>query len=62
MLFRSLAPRFVRRYAELGREAREALAAFAADVRAGRFPTAAESYDDPAAAQPETEPARIYGA
>ncbi|HNU82074.1 MAG TPA: 3-methyl-2-oxobutanoate hydroxymethyltransferase [Thermoanaerobaculia bacterium] len=57
-----LAPRFVRRYAELGRDAREALAAFAADVRAGRFPTAAESYDDPAAAQTETEPARIYGA
>lgn len=42
-----IAPRFVRRYAELGRTAREAIAAFAADVRAGRFPSAAESYGDP---------------
>ncbi len=41
-----LAPRFVRRYAELGRETREALAAYAADVRAGRFPSAGESFGD----------------
>jgi 3-methyl-2-oxobutanoate hydroxymethyltransferase len=44
-----IAPRFVRRYAALGREAREAIAAFAADGRAGRFPTPAESYGAPAA-------------
>jgi 3-methyl-2-oxobutanoate hydroxymethyltransferase len=44
-----IAPRFVRRYAELGRTAREAIAAFADDVRAGRFPTPAESYGAPAA-------------
>jgi len=37
-------PTFVRRYAELRRAGVEALTAFAADVRAGRFPTAAESY------------------
>ncbi len=42
-----IAPRFVRRYAELGRAGREAVAAFAADVRAGRFPSAAESFADP---------------
>jgi 3-methyl-2-oxobutanoate hydroxymethyltransferase len=63
-----IAPRFVRRYATLGVAAREALARFAADVRAGRFPAAAESYvDGAAAATPAAAPAaaaaigRIYG-
>ena len=42
-----LSPRFVRRYAELGSDARRALSAFAEDVRHGRFPSPAESYDDP---------------
>jgi 3-methyl-2-oxobutanoate hydroxymethyltransferase len=42
-----IAPRFVRRYAQLGTLGREAVAAFAADVRAGRFPGPAESYGDP---------------
>jgi 3-methyl-2-oxobutanoate hydroxymethyltransferase len=37
-------PRFVRRYAELGRASVEALTAFAADVRAGRFPADDETY------------------
>ncbi len=37
-------PTFVRRYADLKAAGVEALAAFAADVRAGRFPSAAESY------------------
>ena len=41
-----LSPRFVRRYAELGRDARQALSAFADDVRHGRFPSPEESYDD----------------
>src|SRR4029453_18968775 len=40
-----IAPRFVRRYAEQGQQAREAIAAFAADVRAGRFPSAQESFE-----------------
>jgi 3-methyl-2-oxobutanoate hydroxymethyltransferase len=39
-----LRPRFVRRYAEIGAAATEALVAFAADVRGRRFPTEEESY------------------
>jgi 3-methyl-2-oxobutanoate hydroxymethyltransferase len=39
-----LVPRFVRRYAELGQQAREAIAAFADDVRGGAFPSPEESY------------------
>jgi 3-methyl-2-oxobutanoate hydroxymethyltransferase len=39
-----LKPKFVRRYAELGRDAIEAVARFAADVRAGRFPSSEETY------------------
>jgi 3-methyl-2-oxobutanoate hydroxymethyltransferase len=38
------APKFVRRYATLGTDASAAVATFAADVRAGRFPADAESY------------------
>ena len=37
-------PKFVRRYADLGSAAVEAVEAFAADVRDGSFPSAAESY------------------
>jgi 3-methyl-2-oxobutanoate hydroxymethyltransferase len=37
-------PKFVRRYAELGPAAIDALRAFADDVRAGEFPSDAESY------------------
>lgn len=37
-------PKFVRRYAELGADATRALGAYADDVRAGRFPSADESY------------------
>jgi 3-methyl-2-oxobutanoate hydroxymethyltransferase len=39
-----LRPKFVRRYAELGRVAVEALRAYADDVRSGRFPADGESY------------------
>ncbi len=42
-----LAPKFVRRYAELGGQARDAISAFAEDVRQGRYPTLDEAYDDP---------------
>ena len=40
-------PKFVRRYAEVGRIATEAIAAFADDVRSGKFPSDAESYHAP---------------
>jgi 3-methyl-2-oxobutanoate hydroxymethyltransferase len=39
------APRFVRRYAELGTEIEKAFAAYADDVRQGRFPGPDESYE-----------------
>jgi 3-methyl-2-oxobutanoate hydroxymethyltransferase len=42
-----IAPRFVRRYAQLGNLGRQAIAEFAADVRQRRFPAAEESYGDP---------------
>ncbi len=38
-------PRFVRRYAEVGEVIRRAAAAYVADVRGRRFPSAAESYE-----------------
>jgi 3-methyl-2-oxobutanoate hydroxymethyltransferase len=41
-------PRFVKRYANLSREIREALEQYAADVRNGTFPDAAHSYAMPA--------------
>jgi 3-methyl-2-oxobutanoate hydroxymethyltransferase len=37
-------PKFVRQYAEVGRIATDAIAAFADDVRGGTFPSDAESY------------------
>jgi 3-methyl-2-oxobutanoate hydroxymethyltransferase len=40
-------PKFVRQYAEVGRIATEAIAAFAADVRSGNFPDDDESYHAP---------------
>jgi 3-methyl-2-oxobutanoate hydroxymethyltransferase len=40
--------KFVRQYADVGRIATEAIAAFAADVRSGNFPGDAETYHGPA--------------
>ena len=39
-----MAPKFVRRYAQLGADAAAAVARFAEDVRAGRFPSSDETY------------------
>ncbi len=45
-LFTDFRPKFVKRYAELGKVADEAIAAYAADVRAGSFPADEHSFPD----------------
>jgi 3-methyl-2-oxobutanoate hydroxymethyltransferase len=45
-LFTDFRPKFVKRYAELGRAADEAIAAYAADVRSRAFPAAEHSFPD----------------
>ncbi|MEZ5330981.1 MAG: 3-methyl-2-oxobutanoate hydroxymethyltransferase [Thermoanaerobaculia bacterium] len=54
-----LSPKFVRRYADLGAAAGEAIQRYAGDVRAGRFPSAEESFDDPGRAASNVH--QIYG-
>jgi len=44
-LYEGFKPRFVKRYAELGRIAREALGAFADEVRSGSFPAEEHSFE-----------------
>ncbi|HEX9530617.1 MAG TPA: 3-methyl-2-oxobutanoate hydroxymethyltransferase [Acidimicrobiales bacterium] len=57
-----IAPKFVRRYAQLKADGVAALAAYAADVRAGRFPSDAESYHLSAASSAELASiAGLYG-
>ncbi|MFQ5675250.1 MAG: 3-methyl-2-oxobutanoate hydroxymethyltransferase, partial [bacterium] len=43
-LFEKFRPKFVRRYAELGKEIRKACERFKEDVKEGRFPASEESY------------------
>ncbi len=43
-LFEKFKPKFVRRYAEVGRSMREAFSAFRQEVKAGTFPAEKESY------------------
>jgi 3-methyl-2-oxobutanoate hydroxymethyltransferase len=45
-LFTDFRPKFVKRYAELGRSADEAIATYAAEVRAGTFPAAEHAFAD----------------
>lgn len=45
-LFTEFRPKFVKRYAELGKTADEAIAAYAADVRARTFPAAEHAFAD----------------
>jgi 3-methyl-2-oxobutanoate hydroxymethyltransferase len=59
-----ISPKFVRRYAELGRDARAALEQFASDVREGQYPSLDESYDDPTQASHKAsheQIRKIYG-
>ena len=56
-----IAPRFVRRYAQLGVATREAIEAFAADVRDGTFPAPGEAFEDPSVPKPQPVE-RLYGA
>lgn len=53
-LFTAFRPKFVRRYAELGAAAGDAIAAYADDVRARRFPAPEHGFGDelPGAARP----------
>jgi 3-methyl-2-oxobutanoate hydroxymethyltransferase len=45
-LFTDFRPKFVKRYAELGKAADEAIAAYAAEVRSGAFPAEEHSFPD----------------
>jgi 3-methyl-2-oxobutanoate hydroxymethyltransferase len=45
-LFTDFRPKFVKRYAELGKTADQAIAAYAAEVRSGAFPTEEHSFPD----------------
>jgi 3-methyl-2-oxobutanoate hydroxymethyltransferase len=53
-----MAPKFVRRYASLAADARAAVAAFADDVRGGRFPSSEETYH---AADTVADEVALYG-
>ena len=53
-----ITPKFVRRYAELGVDARAAITAFADDVREGRFPSSEETYH---AADTVADEIALYG-
>ena len=50
-LFTEFRPKFVKRYAELGRTADEAIATYAADVRARAFPAPEHAFPDAAPAR-----------
>jgi 3-methyl-2-oxobutanoate hydroxymethyltransferase len=53
-----MAPKFVRRYADLGSQSVEAISAFAADVRSGAFPGPEETYH---LSRDEAEALALYG-
>jgi 3-methyl-2-oxobutanoate hydroxymethyltransferase len=53
-----IAPRFVRRYANVGQAVEEAFRAYAADVRAGRFPAPEHCYSIAPEAEAEIREAR----
>jgi 3-methyl-2-oxobutanoate hydroxymethyltransferase len=45
-IFTDFRPKFVKRYVELGRDADQAIATYAAEVRTGRFPTSEHVFGD----------------
>ncbi len=53
-MFTDFRPKFVKRYAELGQAADEAIGAYAADVRARRFPAAEHVFGDVPAGRAKT--------
>jgi 3-methyl-2-oxobutanoate hydroxymethyltransferase len=55
-----IAPRFVRRYAQLGAEIERAFGEYAADVRAGRFPAPEHCYPIDAEQEAEIREARLH--
>jgi hypothetical protein len=56
-----IAPRFVKRYAEVGHEIERAIGEYAADVRAGRFPAPEHCYGIAAEREAEIRNARSRG-
>lgn len=60
-LFSGFKPRFVRRYAELGEGISRAVEAYAADVRAGRFPTLEHCFGVKAAGKQRPVEADVAG-
>ena len=52
-LFTEFKPKFVKRYADLGRQADEAIASYAAEVRARQFPGEEHSFADVASKGPK---------
>jgi 3-methyl-2-oxobutanoate hydroxymethyltransferase len=58
-LFDAFVPKHAGRYADVGATVRDAVASYAADVRAGRFPTAKQSFKMDPAALAELRPAGV---
>ncbi len=60
-LFTGLKPKFVKRYAELGTAARDAVARYAAEVRGGEFPAPEHTYDEKPSGRTDGSPANVSG-
>jgi len=60
-LFTGLKPKFVKRFADLGEAARQAVAEYAAEVRQGTFPAAEHEYGDQPSGGSNGSPANVSG-
>ncbi len=56
-LFEGFRPRFVKRYAELGRDAVAAVRSYSDEVRSGAFPADEHTFHDPDSVRPDDHPA-----